>query len=164
MNKEGYQMDWFRRHLHWTFGLGHLGLLLVYLILYITILGFGIGASSSTSWSLESSILKLHSWDQYITPQGLDVTSEQYSEYKRDLQAYQDLLSSYTSELESIYFIIAIPLSVVAELLLGIYVLRHKGRSLWNLFWLFAGLIGLFVFLGLGNRKEGQILDLKPQI
>ena len=44
-------------------------------------------------------------------------------------------------------------LCLVWTFLVGSWVLKHKGRSQWNLLWLLLPWIGLIVFLFLENRK-----------
>jgi len=99
-------MDWFRRHLNWTFVFGYLAAYVICLLASFFI-GF---------------LFPYDSWEA----------------------------------LEGLYYLVAIPSTLVWTLLVGSWVLKNKGRSLWNLLWLFFPWIGIFIFLFLENENKEE--------
>jgi hypothetical protein len=167
-------MNWFKRHLNWTFVFGMLASFLFCMLLYGVIILIptdtsGIQTQVGTAKvALDTATANLSKWDKYKTPSGLNVTYDQYIQYQQDYKTYSGAFERYNqvvnqynqslkdalSSHETLYYSMVIPLNIIWLCLLGGWILKRKGRSLWHILWIFFGWWGPIIFLCLSNKRE----------
>ncbi len=157
-------MGWFKRHLNWTLVLGLLASLVFYILLALSL---EIVYLSSVTDDLNKAVESLDYWEEYIDTDGLFTGPEvQYYLFQEDFQTYTTVATRYNYQvdsLERLYYVIAFPSGFIWMTLVGRWILKWKGRSLWNLLWLVIPWVGIFVFLALANRRE-ETVDAFPAV
>lgn len=107
--------------------------------------------------NLDTATVNLEEWSSYVASGYFEGSDAQYEEYLMDYDAYSYAFDQYaqaSSTWDGIYYPTAGIVSVGIFLFVGVWYLRKKGRSLWNLFWFLLGFIGVLILLLLENRRE----------